>query len=223
MFPGVRKRPSSGDDRPQRRASLWLAFRLAGTAFVLLLQSCGGTERRQWKEEVRLHGGEVVVLDRGATRLSGFPFHGDGLPLDDDIEYAPLNVVWHFHQEPYQASSLHERPSAFEIVGDSAYLMVMPLSDDRVCKQPRRPGDYRAIFYRWIGGSGTRVAQAEVPTHLMSFNLTGDYWDDSREARPALITWSEKALKGKFDPGHPRGVDEFFGGRPDLRCGPSGP
>ena len=151
---------------------------------LMNLAGCNGIDEAHWTEEVKLHDGKMIVVERVArARHSGFPNASRGRDIDFELKYPPMNVSWH--------GDALRPPVAFEVFDGVPYL-VLYTGDRNFClnKDPKR---YLAQFLRWRSGVWTEIGQHEFPTDIALMNLYGDYWGHNSEGdAKGLIKWRDK-------------------------------
>lgn len=161
-----------------------------------LAGGCGGEEIK-WTEDVRLHDGKVVQVQR-RTELSGsgFPVSERGFETYHELCYAPLGVYW--------KSKPEYRPEAFEVDGGKAYVKVTLFSFN-TCGLHGYPKD-SALYFVWSGGEWKRIDAGEFPRgarlNLLQSPLGRTAAEDARgnvgqaekEKRDAGIYYSLKVL-----------------------------
>ena len=125
------------------------------------------TDVAEWREEVRLHDGQVVQVWRRAKACAGgFPSASRGRDLEFEFRYDPMGVHWR--------GSANRKPRAFEIFDGVPYL-VLYMMDRKSCDgQP--PDRYQAQFLKWEKGQWIDVPQQEFPSEKALLNLHNDYW-----------------------------------------------
>lgn len=155
---------------------------------LLLLTSCIGTDEMRWKEQVWLHDGKFVLIDRYSTRAkSGFPNSRRGVILSQEIRYDPLGVLW-------SVDGSDEQPISFEIIDGAAYLAATaPYSREKFCRGKPK-GAYVAVFYRWTNGKKQRISQQETPVDRMGNNISGiSQWGYSKKEDRTYLSWNDVA------------------------------
>lgn len=166
---------------------------------LLLLTACKMTDVASWTEEVRLHDGSTIQVDRVARRNPwGFPNARRGSAIDYDLTDKRLGIRWH--------GKAPREPVSFEMFGGIPYLVVY----DANCKN-KQPGQFKASFLRWVNGRWEVINQAQYPATEGLMNLYAGYWGHSRkEDASGLVTWEQKARKDGFDPSKPETVDSWY-------------
>lgn len=180
----------------------------------LTLSSCGGVDEMRWREEVWLHDGRFIIIDRYATATkSGFPDSRRGDVLTQEIHYSPMNVAW-------STKGSGEQPISFELINGVAYLVVTARADKDIYCLDKPKGEYIAIFYRWKDGGMEKANQRDVPIELMGRNITGiSQWGYDKRGDRSWISWSGVAdATGQPRAGPPISLNKFFQERSWLRC-----
>lgn len=131
--------------------------------------SCSRIDTAEWKEEVRLNDGRIVVLDARATRGSwGGPTQHRGALLTWELCYRPAKAYW--------KSSAAYKPDVFEIVNGKPYVVV-PLRSCLLCFIHGFPS-FSALVYRWEGGEWKPAMPEEFPSRVTP-NLLSNVWSSS--------------------------------------------
>lgn len=133
------------------------------------MAACSRIDTAEWKEEVQLHDGRVVVLDARATRgrSGGLTAHRGAL-LTWELCYRPVKAYW-------KSSSLY-KPDVFDIINGKPYVVV-PLRSCLVCFIHGFPS-FSALVYRWEGGEWKPAMPEELPPRVTP-NLLGNVWSSS--------------------------------------------
>lgn len=141
---------------------------LRGVAALTVIASCSTVDTAEWREEVQLHDGGVVLLDARATRgSSGSPVEHRGNLRTWELCYRPAKAYW--------KSSAAYKPDVFEIINDKPYV-VIPLRGCLLCFVHGFPS-FSALVYRWEGGEWKQAAPGELPANVIP-NLLGNVWSD---------------------------------------------
>ena len=172
---------------------------------LLLLPALGGcepTDEAKWKEEVRLHDGRIIYVQRLMRAKSlGFSNARRGGDLYNELTYAPLAVQWH--------SDAPAELMSFEIFGGVPYLVVYR-DAPKSCQQTGR-GSLKAAFFRWNGADWDPIDQKAYPVEIGLVNLYADYWGhDASQDASGTITWAQKAVRDGFDAEHPQSVMDWY-------------
>ncbi len=125
------------------------------------------TDVAEWREDVRLHDGQIVQVWRRATACAGgFPSASRGRDLEFELRYEPMRIHWR--------GAASRQPVAFEIFDGVPYL-VLYMMDRKSCNgQP--PDRYVAQFLKWENGSWIEVPQADFRVEKALLNLHAGYW-----------------------------------------------
>jgi hypothetical protein len=146
------------------------------------LTGCGPDVAR-WKEEVLLHDGRMIVVERMATaEVGGFPNANRGRDLEFELKYAPLGIYWKGTQQH----------TMLEIFDGVPYLVVWPGSESKFCKD-KLPTTLPIRILKMQGKEWIEIEQETFPVDIANFNLYLSYWGNkaSEDAR-GLITWTHK-------------------------------
>jgi hypothetical protein len=173
-------------DRKRRFGS---RARLALVACATALLTACGTDTIEWKEEVLLHDGRMIVVERKAkAESSGFPNANRGRDLEFELHYEPMNVHW----------KGTEQQSTFEIVDGVAYLVVSGGDEREICKG-KPPDHIPQKFLKHQDGQWVEIDQVQFPMDEANFTLYLRYWgsEPSEDAR-GLITWKRKASRDGY-------------------------
>lgn len=171
---------------------------LLAAVLVAAVGCSPNVDEARWSEEVLLHDGTMIVIERQAKRKpSGFPDTRRGALLHESLRYAPLGVEWKVDDHTRSAFS-------FEIFDGVPHLVIyMRVTEWCRGKDPKQ---FTAEFYRWEGGRWVEMQQDQFPTRRALKNLYRAYWGETRKAdAKGLVSWGEKARE-----------DGFFGAKPDT-------
>lgn len=171
-------------------------------AVSALLSACNGVDKLHWQEQVLLHDGRVVSVEREVrARHWGFPNSNRGPALDYDLYYKPLNVRWH--------GLAAQEPRSFEIFDGVPYLAIY--EGGRSFCEHREKGRFRARFMKWDGGAWNEVSQSDYPTDKALMNLYVSYRGVTAESdAKGFVSWREKAIVDFFDPEKPYTVSAWY-------------
>jgi hypothetical protein len=180
---------------------------------LLLLTACNGTDEMRWKEQVYLHDGSTVVVDRFSTRASsGFPNFRRGKILFEEFRYPPLGVEW-------KSSDVREQLLAFDILDGVAYLVANSPRPTSFCAANPR-GEPILVYYEWVNGQKKSISRAQIPLDEMRRNVTGlSAWGRDKSSDPAFLSWSDVA-RANMESGEspPVKLVELIAARSWLRC-----
>lgn len=176
---------------------------LLAAVLVAAVGCSPNVDEARWSEEVLLHDGTMIVIERQAKRKpSGFPDTRRGALLHESLRYAPLGVEWKIDDRTRSAFS-------FEIFDDVPHL-VLWIGYREWCRG-KDPKQFTAEFYRWEGGRWVEMRQDQFPTRRALTNLLSGFWGGSRDTdAKGLVTWSTKASRDGFLPDKPDTVHEWF-------------
>lgn len=193
------------ETRAEARSAGFPSARALFAALIAIQVALGGCKRYDeaiWTEEVKLHDGRMILLERRATRQpSGFPAAPRGRELDVELRYPEMNVVWR--------GDGTSRPLSFEIFDGVPY-MVLVTRDPAHCVG--KPDDaLRAAFLIWNGNEWTESDSRSFPVQQAIANLYERYWGHGRDNdAKGLITWQEKAQRDGFSVSAPRSVQDWY-------------
>lgn len=178
-------------------------FALAAVSTVAIASCIGLVDEARWSEEVLLHNGTMVVVEREARRKpSGFPDTRRGSLLHESLRYPPLGVEWKVDDATRSAFS-------FEMFEGVPHL-VLYVRVNEWCRG-KDPQQFTAEFYRWEGGRWVEMRQDEFPTQRALTNLLSGFWGGSRDTdAKGLVTWGDKARRDGFFQDKPDTVHEWF-------------
>ena len=174
-----------------------MSFGFLITLSTFMLDACGafGTVSRHWEEEVKLHDGRKIVVDRvvEVERCCGENFkNGDTISQKIIFRSESGRIVWEDDIAPI----------IFDIVGTTYYVVADPMSMDECIKHsdPNPP----FIFYKYKNGKWEQIKNSEFPDGFQT-NLLADYWGDrtgkgekiSAEEKPKLNSYANNKV-GKF-------------------------
>ncbi|NKI93257.1 hypothetical protein [Rhizobacter sp. SG703] len=157
---------------------------------LAVLAGCGKKiEEAKWSEEVRLHDGRMIVIERVA-RANPQPFLSEipGADIDFEIHYAPLNIHW---KGSRQLASL-------EIFDGNAYVVTAENGGVEFCEG--KPTSTLPIkVWRQQAGEWVEVDAASFPSDVALSNLYARYWGGNGvEDAKGLITWAFKAERDAY-------------------------
>lgn len=159
------------------------------SASVLASLSGCGPDVAKWKEEVLLHDGRIIVVERTAkAEPRGFLGAVRGRDLEFELKYEPLSIYW--RGTPSQ--------DAIEIFDGIPYLIVWPGNESNFCKE--KPSTTLPIrVLKMQGKQWIDIDPNTFPVDQAHFNLYLDYWGrNQREDARGLITWEEKAERDAY-------------------------
>lgn len=175
---------------------------------LMNLAGCNGIDKAHWTEEVRLHDGQMIVVERWASRAhSGFPNAPRGRQIDHELFYVPMNVRWH--------GLGPRRPISFDIFNGTPYLALYAEGRD-FCKGKGSKA-YKAQFFRWQSRAWVEISQTQFPANDALMNLDTQYWGSTEKEDPrGLVRWEEKAGRNSFYPDKPDTVQGWYEASHDL-------
>ena len=177
-------------------------------AIASALSGWSRVDEARWSEQVRLHDGRVVVLQRQSrAHVSGFPDSRRGGDIDYQIEFPARAIRWQ-GRAPYA-------PVSFEVFDGEAYL-VLHSATRAFCRH--HPGALKATFLHWDGSAWREIAQSQYPLDQGRMNLYRNYWGRSSATDPSgLVTWETKAARDGFEPDAPQTIASYYA-NPNRIC-----
>lgn len=190
-------------------------FLEAGALLLLasLLTACGPDVAR-WKEEVMLHDGRMIVVERMASREhSGFPNANRGRYLEFELKYSPMNVMWHTDKGIQHVS--------FEVFDGVPYMVLHVGNELAFCKG-KADSILPIRIIKLQDGQWVDVPQENFPLDQANINLYFSYWgNNTSEDTRGLVTWKFKEERDgypivRLTPDHldaihrPEKIREFF-------------
>jgi hypothetical protein len=151
---------------------------------MALLSSCFGNSTYQWKEEVQLHDGRVIVIER-SVRTGEVPVEIGQSPGESDYTLTfktrdGNSVTWE------AGRSL--RPMILDFSGEFPYVVAtgITMTDYQANGCPKPP----YFIFRFEAGSWVRIAYEQLPTSVRRANLySGPTRKDRLDAvRSGLVT-----------------------------------
>lgn len=150
------------------------------TKFGLLLMmgvsmnGCSST--MEWKEEVKLHDGQVILVQRHFN-LGGYPTldASERTPLDETISFtlpdSKKKILWktEFNDRVAERNSLS--PLLLGVVGGIPYLATSPAGCIAYNKWGRPNPPY--ILFKYVNDAWQQISLQEFPTVLVHENLIG--------------------------------------------------
>ena len=169
---------------------------------VMNMAGCNGVDKAHWTEEVRLHDGRLIVVERWARAYhSGFPNSPRGSDIDYDLAYSPMNIRWH--------GVVPRAPVSFDIFNGTPYLALYAEGLD-FC-QGKDPQHYAAQFFRWNSGQWVEITQEQFPVDGALMNLDRSFWGSTDKDDPrGLVNWREKAGRNSYYPDKPDTVRSWY-------------
>lgn len=179
----------------QRIAKLGLIF-----AMGVSMSACS----KSWKEEVLLHDGSKLIVERSQTR-------GGRHEIGQEV---PVNL----HKISFTLPGTHEvitwettigmgnsdsslKPLALDVVKGVPYLITIPLICHNYNKWGRPNPPY--VFLKYDGQAWQRIQLEEFPSEIKEANLVNRYQGQESQlvAHAGVISAEEiKKLNGKFRP-----------------------
>lgn len=157
-----------------KRRIMWM-FGLASVLAACLtgLVGCGdGIDVIQWTEDVKMHDGKVVVLERRARAYKwGFPTAHRGAMIDQELWYRPMGIYWKSTLDGQFSGG----PASFELFGGSAYLIT--IGQSREFCRGKSPATYVAQVWRWENTQWQVVPSASIPFELAVVNVGSSFFN----------------------------------------------
>lgn len=162
-----------------KKQGSWLRAGFAFVGLVILgfaLNTQAGLfdRTKQWKEEVLLHDGRIVVVER-RFKLGGFPSPDahERAVLDETISFvlpdSEQKISWktEFRNDVSELNSLS--PLLLDVVGGVPYLATSPAGCIAYNKWGRPNPPY--VLYKYVDGAWQRIPLQEFPSELVRANL----------------------------------------------------
>ncbi|CAN7482598.1 hypothetical protein [Polaromonas sp. LjRoot131] len=151
------------------------------TVASMLLAACG-TDTIEWKEEVLLLDGRMIVIERKVKgETTGFLIT-QRHDLEFELHYKPMNVHWKGHVQQV----------AFEIIAGTPYIVQWSNNAAEFCKA-RPPTDLLIKVLKLQGQDWIEIPQSEFPMDRANYNLYQSYRGNKpSEDAKGLITWKHK-------------------------------
>jgi hypothetical protein len=162
-------------------------IRLLGIVALCVVSGCSGKQTYRWPEEVLLHDGRVIVVER-SVRTGEVPVEFGQRPGESDytLTFKALDgasVTWHGGRDRFVPIILDLVDGVPYVVAIGATGLVYPREG---C--PRPP----YFFFRWTNGEWARTSYEDFPKIVRNANLTAGltYYAPWRErvANGDLIT-----------------------------------
>jgi hypothetical protein len=193
------------EPRTEMRAAGLPSVRALLIALIAIQVALGGCKRYDeavWTEEVKLHDGRMILIERRARRQpSGFPAAPRGRELEVELRYSEMNVVWR--------GDGTSSPLSFEIFDGTPFLVLVP-RDPAFCsgKPDEAP---LALYFKWNGSNWTEIGASSLATERALANLFERYWghgpsDDAK----GRVSWLEKATRDGFSASAPNSVRDWY-------------
>lgn len=161
-----------------KRLPAYFVFLVLG---VTTLSACSKEiETAEWKEEVALSNGDIIVVwrkERG--KRSYFPEPGVA-PREYELRYDPENIHWMGRPGAY------DTPLSFDCVDGEFYLvrnlgaLERDLGTLEGCAT-KKPDDYAIQILNWRNGLWVEIPQSKAPLDRIRMNLSRDPWGRSPE------------------------------------------
>ena len=178
-------------------------------AALLALTSCSQIDTAHWTEEVFLHDGRMIVIERIArAHPRGLLSDSRGADIEFEIHHAPLGIHWKGTKQQ----------DALEVFDGVAYIEVAVGNETEFCKgKPQSTLPIKVLKQQ--GDQWVEIDPSTFPTKVGLWNLYRGYWGNKpSEDATGLITWEFKSgrdgypfVNPKMDqPRRARTIDEFF-------------
>jgi hypothetical protein len=147
-------------------------FKTIGSALTVgLSMSACATSTFTWQEEVPLHDGSIIVVERSMTR-GGHGIAQKSLVTDANLTFTMPGtsqaITW-ADQFSEDLGSSNFNPMMLEIRKDSAYLVASPMGCLSYNKWGRPNPPY--VIFRYQGKEWTRITLQELPSEFKVPNL----------------------------------------------------
>lgn len=154
-------------------------------ALILAALTGCGPDVARWKEEVLLHDGRMIVVERMAKAAKGGITAPRGRDLEFEISYKPLGIYWH--------DTSGNQQTALEIFDGIPYLVIVYPGDPRIFCKDKPPGTLPIQVLKMQGKEWIAVNTDSFPVDIANFNLHQRYWGNkASEDAKGLITWTHK-------------------------------
>ncbi|MHB1116707.1 hypothetical protein [Sideroxydans sp.] len=147
-----------------------------GLLLMMGVSMSGCSNTMEWKEEVKLNDGRVMVVERHFN-LGGYPTLDarERTPLDETIAFilpdSNIKIIWktEFNDHVPELNSLS--PLLLDVVGGIPYLATSPAGCIAYNKWGRPNPPY--VLYKYVNDEWHRIPLKEFPTVLVHSNLIG--------------------------------------------------
>ena len=132
--------------------------------------------RRSWEEEVKLHDGTVIVVDRSVKRdrFGGEAgFSGDVVSQKIKFSANGEQIVWKDDITPI----------IFDVVNSTYFVVAAPMLHDK-CGEHGNPNP-PFIFYKYEKGHWNSIRPSELPNGLQR-NLLVNFWGPQHDSKLTL-------------------------------------
>lgn len=139
------------------------------------LSACGkGVDTAEWREEVKLSDGSVIVVWRKARAKSGgFPDSKRGADIDGELRYDPEGIYWKGDFGVYSS------PMSFDRV-DGVFYLVRYAENIPACST-KKSEDYAIHILKWANAQWVEIPQSDAPLGRIRRNLEIDPWGHNPE------------------------------------------
>ena len=159
---------------------------------VPITASCGSVDRAEWREEVQLATGEIIVVKRTAVAdKSGFPVSLRGAQREWTIALPDPRIVW--------KSDGSMLPIAMEIRNKNAYVAANIRSRE-YCKKFKDPPS-SVLYFQWNGDTWLTVNKNEFPPSGRANLLMNPWGRNSWEDASGLVKTKDKQLAKPYNNG----------------------
>lgn len=164
----------------RRITFLWLTL----ASLLPTLTACGPDVAR-WQEEVLLHDGRMITIERMAkAEPSGFPNANRGRDLEFQITYEPMGVHW--------VNTKGDQQLAFEVFDGVPYLVITVPSERSFCRG-KPDTAFPVRVFKMQGTDWVEVSHELFLFGVANKNLYRGYWGNkASEDAIGLITWKYK-------------------------------
>jgi len=164
----------------------------AAIALFPAMAICAETDQAQWREEVELASGQVITVDRVATReRSGFPANNRGRRLGWRIVLPDSQMIW--------SSDGLMIPIALELENGTAYVAANIRSRE-YCKEFGDPPS-SVVFFRFSEGRWARIPKDSFPKNGMANLLIEPWGRNNQEDAAGLIKSKDKHVAKPYNDG----------------------
>ncbi len=137
------------------------------------LVGCGdGIDVIQWTEDVKMHDGKVIVLERRARAGKwGFPNEHRGALIDQEFWYRPMGIYWKSTLDGHYKGAA----ASFEVFDGTAHLFTIGQSHE-FC-QGKPPDTYVVQVWRWSKDHWQEIPQDPNQLAIARMNISSSFFN----------------------------------------------
>lgn len=155
---------------------------LVGLSACVRLAGAAGAGGDAWQEEVLLHDGRTIVVDRSQTYGGGHEIGQRPPERDMTISFAlpgsGKRITW-FSEYGDDLGRSNFRLAALHVLNDTPYVVALPNLCLSYNKWGRPNPPY--VIFKYQGNAWTRIPMAELPTEFKSTNLVVENFNNAAE------------------------------------------